>query len=91
MTRTIEHSTDKSRFEYVEDNLTSVLQYELADNVMTITHTQVPQALGGRGIAADLTRTALDTARQQGWKVRPVCSYADTYIKRHTEYQDLLS
>lgn len=91
MNRTIEHKTDLHRFEYTEDALASTLDYELNDGVMSITHTNVPQALSGRGIAADLTRTALDTARREGWQVRPVCTYADAYIRRHAEYQDLLA
>jgi hypothetical protein len=89
MSRAIEHNTAQSRFEWTEDNTLSVLDYVLNDQIMTITHTGVPEAVGGRGIAADLTRTALDTARANGWSVRPQCSYAATYIKRHPEYQDL--
>ena len=91
MNRTIEHNSDHHRFEYVEDSMSSVLDYQLDDGIMTITHTEVPSALGGRGIAADLTRAALDVARREGWRVRPVCSYAQTYIRRHTDYQDLLA
>jgi hypothetical protein len=89
MSRAIEHNTAQSRFEWTEDNTLSVLDYVLNDQIMTITHTGVPEAVGGRGIAADLTRVALDTARAKGWSVRPQCSYAATYIKRHPEYQDL--
>lgn len=91
MTRAIEHNEPQRRFEWTEDGIPSVLDYELRGNVMTITHTGVPEAVGGRGIAADLTRHALDTARSRGWKVRPVCSYAAVYIKRHPEYQDLVA
>lgn len=91
MSRNIEHKTAQHRFEWTEDDTTSVLDYRLDGNVMTITHTGVPAALEGRGIAADLTRAALATAREQGWKVQPVCSYAHAFIKRHSEYQDLLA
>lgn len=90
MSRIIEHNTDLHRFEYTEDAMLSILDYELSDGVMSITHTEVPSELGGRGIAADLTRAALDTARQEGWQVDPVCTYAQSYIRRHSEYQDLL-
>lgn len=90
MTRAIEHKEDQQRFEWTEDGTLCVLDYELRGDVMTITHTGVPQAVGGRGIAADLTLHALNTARERGWKVRPVCSYAAVYIKRHREFQDLV-
>jgi predicted GNAT family acetyltransferase len=33
---------------------------------------------------------ALETARANGWKVVPMCSYAVAYLRRHPEYNDLL-
>lgn len=91
MNRAIQQNTAQNRFEWTEDQTLSVLDYQLADGVMALTHTLVPKALEGRGIAGDLTKFALDTARAQGWKVDPVCSYASTYIRRHPEYQDLIA
>lgn len=91
MSRSIENNTDLQRFEWTEDGILSVMDYQLQDGVMAITHTGVPEAVGGRGIAADLSRYALDTARENGWAVRPVCSYVAGYIKKHPEYADLLA
>lgn len=89
MSRSIEHNPAKLRFEWTEDGILSVLDYELLNGVMTITHTGVPEAVGGRGIAGDLTKHALETAREKGWAVRPQCSYAAAYMRRHKEYADL--
>jgi len=91
MTRDIKQNQDLQRFEWVEDDALSVLEYKLDANTFTITHTEVPQALSGRGIASDLVKHALNTARSQGWKVRIQCSYAATFVKRHPEYHDLLA
>ena len=91
MSRSIEHNAGKQRYEWTEDGTLSVLDYELQNEVMTITHTGVPEAVGGRGIAADLTKFALASARENGWLVRPQCSYAAAYMKRHPEYADLLA
>lgn len=91
MNRSIKHNPKEQRFEWTEDSLLSVLDYTLQGNVMTITHTGVPSTVGGRGIAADLSKHALETARDSGWLVRPVCSYAAAYIQRHPQYQDLLA
>ena len=85
------HDTDRSRFTATVDGVLCVLDYQLQDKVMTITHTGVPSQVGGRGIAAELTQQALLTARDNGWKVKPYCSYADAYIRRHPEYADLLA
>ncbi len=65
------------------------LDYETTDSVMHITHTVVPDAIGGRGIAGRLVQAALDHARHEGWKVKPVCSYAEAWMRKHPEYADL--
>jgi hypothetical protein len=53
-------------------------------------HVRVPDAVGGRGLAGQLTRHALDWARDEGLKVRPVCPYVATWIERHPDYQGLV-
>ncbi|WP_241988044.1 GNAT family N-acetyltransferase [Dokdonella fugitiva] len=87
----IAHNAAQSRFEVVVDGVQCVLEYALRDGVMTITHTGVPSQVGGRGIAAALMTEAFDTARREGWRVVPACSYAAVWIQRHPEYADLLS
>lgn len=89
MSPTIQHDRAAHRFETVVDGSLCELDYTLASNVMTITHTGVPGAVGGRGIAGTLVQAALDAARAEGWKVRPACSYALAWMRRHAEYDDL--
>jgi predicted GNAT family acetyltransferase len=89
MTQDIQHESDKNRFTTLVDGHLCVLDYEQHDSVMTIRHTGVPPEVAGKGIAAALTRVALDTARQNDWRVVPQCSYASVYIDRHPEYADL--
>lgn len=86
----IRHDRGAHRFETEVDGHHGKLDYQLADGVMVITHTGVPAAVGGRGIAAQLVRRAFDTAREEGWKVRAACSYAQAYAERHPELAALL-
>lgn len=79
------------RFAAEIDGEQARLDYETVDLVMHITHTVVPDAIGGRGIAGRLVRAALDHARAEGWKVKPVCSYAAAWIGKHPGYADLLA
>jgi predicted GNAT family acetyltransferase len=58
---------------------------------MIFTHTFVPDALRGRGIAAVLVRTALEEARRTGRRVVPRCSYVAEFIQRHPEFRDLVA
>ncbi|MBV6273808.1 N-acetyltransferase [Alcaligenaceae bacterium CGII-47] len=91
MTRAISHNAAQHRFEWTEEGHHCVLDYTLADGVAAFTHTGVPVPVEGRGIAAALVQAGLDTARTLGWRVRPVCSYVDAYIRRHPAEQDLLA
>jgi predicted GNAT family acetyltransferase len=80
---TIDHDRAANRFTTVVDGHSARLDYTLSGRVMNITHTRVPPEIGGRGVAADLMRAALDSAKAEGWDVNPMCSYAVAYMRRH--------
>ncbi len=86
----IHHDRDGSRFVARVEGQDCVALYRVYGSVMMLTHTGVPRALRGRGIAAGLVRAALDHARERGLKVRPDCSYAEDYMHKHPETLDLL-
>ncbi len=90
MSAAVRHEPTSHRFVIECDGEQSVLDYRLEGDVMTITHTGVPSALSGRGLAGDMTRTAFETARSKGWRVVPACSYAEGWIEKHAEFKDLL-
>jgi len=86
----IEHDRAAHRFTAEVDAERAVLDYHLDGHTMTITHTGVPRPIEGRGIAAELVRSALAAARAEGWKVVPACSYAEAYMAKHPdEWADL--
>jgi predicted GNAT family acetyltransferase len=89
-TSAIVHNEKASRFEMGVQGQFCVAQYRLIDGVMWLTHTEVPPALRGRGIAARVVQAALDHARAHGLKVRPACSYVHSYMRRHPEAHDLM-
>ena len=60
-----------------------------ADGSITIDHTGVPPAFEGRGIAARLVNKAIADAREQGFRITPVCSYVEAQFRRHPEWADL--
>ena len=86
----IKHDPTGHRFTLEQDGHLAFVAYRLADQQMIITSTQVPEAIAGQGIAARLNEQALEHARQSGLSVVPVCSYTQSYIRRHPRYQDLV-
>ncbi|MGB3339010.1 MAG: GNAT family N-acetyltransferase [Devosia sp.] len=60
-----------------------------ANGTITIDHTGVPPEYEGRGIAARLVNKAISDAREQGFKITPICSYVVAQFRRHPEWADL--
>lgn len=86
----VRHDPDAQRFYTVVDGQEAEVNYELEDGAMAITHTGVPAAIGGRGIAGDLNRAAFEHARREGLQVRPLCAYAAAWVQRHPEFAELV-
>ena len=91
MPHSVHDNAARHRFELDLDGFTAFSEYQRADGVLTITHTEVPKQLNGRGIGSTLVRGLLDIARAQGMKVRPLCPFVKAYIDRHPDYADLLA
>ena len=85
----IRHAVERHRFETEVDGHVGYVEYALAGGVMSINHTIVPDAIGGRGIAGKLVQASVDFARDQGLKIAPRCSYAAAWMDRHPEYAGL--
>ena len=84
---------DEARHRYVLETGSgmAIAAYLRADDTITFTHTEVPPALQGGGIASRLVRFALDDVRARGFKVVPQCAFVAAYIARHPQDRDLLA
>lgn len=88
-TAEIINNTDENRFELALNGEMAFVEYMLAGKNLVLTHTEVPVAYEGQGIAGFMAKYVLDDARQQGYKVQPLCPFMRAYIIRHPEYQDI--
>ena len=78
------------RFEIEQDGRVAYLEYELSGSVITLSHTEIPKELRGKGLASELAKTALDWARERHLRVDVVCPSVAAYIERHPEYAALV-
>ncbi len=85
------HDAAARRFEAVVDGELCRADYQLAGDTMRMTHTSVPSALAGRGIASLLVRAAFEHAAAHDLKIAPECSYVDAWARRHRELAHLLA
>ena len=80
-----------SRFELEENGETAYLEFELDKaGWITLWHTEVPEALRGRGLAGILAKTALDYARDNNLKVDVICPLVANYLAKNPQYQALV-
>lgn len=86
---TITDNTASSRFELEEEGKLAYADYRQEGGLLIIPYVFSDPALRGKGTAGRLMDGVLEKAREQGWKVRPICSYAAAYIDRHAQYRDL--
>lgn len=52
-------------------------------------HTVVDPEFGGRGLATILLEEALNSARDAGKRIVPVCSMVATVLKKHPEFETI--
>ena len=74
-----------SRFEVAAKDGLAELIYRKNGNRLVLIHTEVPEALGGRGIGGQLVQAAIDRAADNGMTVVPLCPYARSWLERHPD------
>jgi hypothetical protein len=91
MTGEVRNNEAEHRYELEVDGQLALAAYRLRDGRITFTHTEVPDALEGRGIGSKLVKAALDDVRAKELKVVPACAFVKHYMEKHPEVQDLLA
>lgn len=80
--------TPSCKIQAIEDgHEVGLLEFEVRENILTITHTYAYQK--GRGIGKMLMSAAIAYAREQHYKILPVCSFARVILQRNEAYKDL--
>ena len=87
----VRNNEGAGRYELEVDGQLALAAYRLSDGRITFTHTEVPEALEGRGIGSTLIKAALDDVRAKGLKAVPACAFVKHYMEKHPEVQDLLA
>ena len=91
-TYAIRDNAEQGRFEAdLGSGSRAIAEYRLGEGTIAFTHTEVPSAFEGQGVATALIGFALQSARERGLKVAPICPFVAAYMKAHAEVQDLLA
>ena len=74
-----------SRLEIRADGELAELLYRTRAGRLILVHTEVPEALGGRGLGGELVRAAIGKAPAEGMTLVPLCPFARGWLERHPE------
>lgn len=71
--------------------LAGFADYQLTDQLIVFTHTEVDPAYEGQGVGGALARYALDDVRARGThRVLPLCPFIKGWIGKHRDYISLV-
>ena len=76
---------DHERFVFEADGAGARLDYRSAPGTLVLVHTEVPDALGGRGIGGRLVGAAVDRAESERLTVVPWCPFARRWLQQHPD------
>lgn len=75
---------------HLGDEVVGQIRYATEAGLVFLIHTDVAEAIEGKGLGSVLVRGALDDLRARGLRIVPVCPFVAAYVRRHPEYADLV-
>lgn len=86
-----ERDSSGGRWVVVVDGIEAEMTYSRASPALIIIdHTEVPDGLRGRGAGQALVLRAVEDARNEGFRIMPLCPFAKAQFERHAEWRDVL-
>jgi predicted GNAT family acetyltransferase len=77
--------TGGQRFTLEQDGVVAELVYRHVATRLVLVHTEVPAALGGRGVGGQLISAAIARARREGLTLVPYCPFARKWLQDHPD------
>ncbi|MFC4817955.1 MULTISPECIES: GNAT family N-acetyltransferase [unclassified Flavobacterium] len=83
---------EKKRFELEVEGKVAFIEFILSnENIIFLTHTEVPRELEGKGVGSAIVSKTLDYIKENGYTLAPLCPFVASYIKRHPERKEILA
>jgi predicted GNAT family acetyltransferase len=84
------HNDRRGIFYYKpSDQTIAELTYSLNDGTMVIDHTEVQPEHEGQGMGAKMVEKSYAYAKENNYKVNPLCPFAEVVFDRHDDWSDL--
>lgn len=87
---TIRHEKEHNRFTMsINDEIAKVI-YQLRDEKMYLTYSEVPYALRGKGYGKELVERTFEQLTKEGYTAVAVCSYIKAVAKRSEKWNRII-
>lgn len=82
---------EMQQFEMHINGSTALIAYEENGNNYALIHTEVPEALEGKGIASVLVLKVFKFIEAEGRSIIPLCPYVKSYLDKHPEWNRIIA
>ena len=79
------------RLELEIDGNIAFIEYKLSHNILFLIHTEVPVALRGKGAGSAIVQKALQYAKDNNYKIVPICPFVQYYLNRNKGWNDMVA
>jgi len=87
----VTNNPERSRYEVAVGGVRAAYStYELEAGRVLVTHTVVRPQFEGRGIGSRLAKFAVEDIRGRGLRIKPVCTFTRSWLRRHPEYESIV-
>ena len=66
------------------------ISFEIKNDTIIIISTVIYEKYQGKGMASTLIKEILRYAKNNNFKIKPLCSFVIHYIEKHQEYNELV-
>ncbi|RDI46812.1 GNAT family N-acetyltransferase [Nocardia mexicana] len=91
MSTEVRNNRELDRFEiYVDGGLAGIAEYQDTAAERAFVHTEIYPRYSGQGYAGTLVQAALDTSRDEGFGILPLCPMVRHFVESRPEYLALV-
>jgi len=88
----VEDQGSKGRYVTVVDGHEAEMTYSRVNlHHIIVDHTEVPDALRGKGVGVALAEHVIAEARRKRFKITPLCPFLAAQFRKHPEWDDVLA
>jgi predicted GNAT family acetyltransferase len=84
-------NTESNRLELEIGGSTAFIEYKLSGDTLFLIHTEVPGELEGKGVGGAIVQKSLQYAKDNGYKIVPICPFVRSYLERHKEWNEIVA